>query len=178
MKPQRKVVVYIATSIDGFIAKPDDDLSFLSLVEKEGEDYGYADFIATVDTVIIGRKTYDWVVEHAAFPHTDKKTFVITHQQRPAEGNIQFYNGDLLTLIQSLQSTPGKSIFCDGGADIINQLLAFDVIDELTLSIVPVLLGEGTRLFHQQSKEQLFKLVNCRSFDTGLVQLQYQRKHK
>lgn len=79
----RKLILYIASSLDGFIAKPNDDLSFLSIVHKEGEDYGYADFISTVDTVILGRKTYDWVLNHAAFPHADKNAYVITSTERP-----------------------------------------------------------------------------------------------
>ena len=61
---ERKVILYIACSLDGYIAQPNDDLSFLSIVEKEGEDYGYADFIKKVDTVVLGRKTYDWIMKH------------------------------------------------------------------------------------------------------------------
>ncbi len=171
-------MVYIASSIDGFIAKPNDDLSFLSVVEKAGEDYGYADFIATVDTVIVGRKTYDWVLQHAAFPHADKQTFVITHQPKAAQGNIQFYNGDLVALVHQLKSLPGKTIFCDGGAAIVNQLLQHNLIDELIISVIPVLLGNGTRLFDTNRPEQLYSLVSSQSFDTGLVQLRYERKRQ
>lgn len=73
MENNRKVILYIATSLDGYIAKPNDDLSFLSLVQKEGEDYGYANFEKTIDTVILGRKTYDWVTKAVRhFPHADK----------------------------------------------------------------------------------------------------------
>jgi dihydrofolate reductase len=178
MENNRKLIVYIAASIDGFIAKPNDDLSFLSTVEKVGEDYGYADFIATIDTVIVGRKTYDWVLQHAAFPHADKQTFVITHTPRPAEGNIQFYNGDIVALIQQLKSSPGKHIFCDGGAAIVNLLLQYDLIDELIISVIPILLGNGTRLFATNRPEQLYSLISSQSFDTGLVQLKYERKRQ
>src|SRR6188768_2526127 len=96
----RKVIVYIATSADGYIAKPNDDLSFLSIVGKEGEDYGYADFIATVDTVIIGRKTYDWVrTQVPEFIHAEMDTYVITRTERPDIGKIRFYTGDLSDLV-------------------------------------------------------------------------------
>lgn len=178
MKVARKLVVYIACSIDGFIAAPNDDLNFLSVVDKEGEDYGYADFIATVDTVIVGRKTYDWVLQHAAFPHADKQTFVITHQQKAVEGNIQFYNGDMVALIQQIKSSPGKHIFCDGGAAIVNLLLQYDLIDELIISVIPILLGNGTRLFATNRPEQLYSLISSQSFETGLVQLKYERKRQ
>jgi dihydrofolate reductase len=76
--PNRKLLIYIATSLDGYIAATGDDLSFLSVVQKEGEDYGYHDFIKTVDTVILGRRTYDWVTSQVDFPHADKETYVIT----------------------------------------------------------------------------------------------------
>lgn len=178
MENNKKLIVYIAASIDGFIAKPNDDLSFLSMVEKVGEDYGYADFIATIDTVIVGRKTYDWVLQHATFPHADKQTFVITHTTRPEEGNIQFYNGDIVALIQQLKSSPGKHIFCDGGAAIVNLLLQHDLIDELIISVIPVLLGNGTRLFATDRPEQQYSLISSQSFDTGLVQLKYERKRQ
>jgi dihydrofolate reductase len=101
----RKVIVYIATSLDGYIAKPNDDLSFLSVVQKEGEDYGYADFINTVDTVILGRKTYDWVMTQVQeFPHADKNAYVITRTERPGTGKTIFYTGDLKSLILKLKN--------------------------------------------------------------------------
>ena len=111
----RNVVVYIACSLDGYIAKPNDDLSFLSIVEQEGEDYGYSAFINTVDTVFIGRKTYDWVMQQVpTFPHADKESYVITRTARPAEGNTSFYTGDVKTLVTQLKEKEGKNIFVDG----------------------------------------------------------------
>ena len=91
MANKRKVVLFIAASLDGFIAAPNDDLSFLSMVEKHGEDYGYASFIDTVDTVIVGRKTYDWVMKQVpVFPHQDKETYVITHHEKQQLGRQIF----------------------------------------------------------------------------------------
>jgi len=112
MNLDRKVVLYIAASLDGYIAKPNDDLSFLSIVQKEGEDYGYAAFISTVDTVILGRKTYEWVMRQLPeFSHADKETYVITRTERPSAGTVQFYAGKLKDLINRLKSEPGKNIF-------------------------------------------------------------------
>lgn len=170
----RKLILYIATSIDGFIAKPNDDLSFLSIVQEEGEDYGYTNFIETIDTVIVGRKTYDWVMaEVGEFPHADKESYVITRTHKPTEGKTTFYTGDLNTLVTRLKSEQGKNIFCDGGAEIANELLRKKLIDELIISVVPILLGEGTRLFKEGHPEQIFKLVSAKSFNKGLVQLHY-----
>lgn len=177
MDNARKLILYIAASLDGFIAKPNDDLSFLSLVEKEDEDYGYAEFISTIDTVIIGRKTYDWVKAHVPeYIHADKTTYVITRTAKPTIGKTEFYTGRLDELVKELKTKKGKNIFCDGGAEVVNALLQHGLIDEIILSLIPVLLGEGTRLFKDKAPEQVMTLVSARAYDTGLVQLHYRRK--
>ena len=175
----RKLSIFIATTLDGYIAKPNDDLSFLKLVEKEGEDYGYAEFTSTIDTIILGRKTYDWVVREIGSSHYDngeRNVYVITRTERPATGKTKFYTGDLSELIRQLKSEEGKNIYCDGGAEIINELLKNDLIDELIISVIPVLVGNGTRLFNDGRPEQQLELLTTKSFDTGLVQLHYKRK--
>ncbi|MCZ2129200.1 MAG: dihydrofolate reductase family protein [Bacteroidia bacterium] len=177
MENNRKVILYIATSLDGYIAKPNDDLSFLSLVQKEGEDYGYANFEKTIDTVILGRKTYDWVTKAVGhFPHADKNAYIITRTERPNIGKTVFYTGDLTELITKLKNENGKNIFCDGGAEIVNELLKNNLIDEFIISVIPVLLGNGTKLFKDGRPEQQLELVNAKKFDTGLTQLHYKRK--
>jgi dihydrofolate reductase len=170
----RKVILYIAASLDGYIAGPADDLSFLSMVESEGEDYGYADFIKTIDTVILGRKTYDWVMNHVTeFPHHDKETYVITHTPKPGFGKITFYSGNLKDLLAELKRNPGQNIFIDGGAQIVNELLMYHLIDEFIISVIPVLLGKGVRLFNDGRPEQQLELVSSKQYKTGLVQLHY-----
>lgn len=177
MQNERKVILYIASSLDSYIAKPNDDLSFLSIVEKEGEDYGYDQFIQSVDTVIIGRKTYDWVMKYVPeFVHKDKDSFVITRTTKPSEGKIQFYTGDLKELVIRLKQKEGKNIFVDGGAEIVNELMKHHLIDEIILSIIPVILGEGIKLFKDGIPEEKLILESSKSFDTGLVQLHYRIK--
>lgn len=175
----RKISLFIATSIDGYIAKSNDDLSFLKLVEKEGEDYGYAKFTNTIDTLIIGRKTYDYVLKEIGSSHYDngqRDVYVITRNPKPNVGRINFYTGDLVDLVKKLKSENGKDIYCDGGAEVINELLKYDLIDEYIISVIPVLLGSGTRLFKDGRPEQLLELLTTKVFDTGLVQLHYKRK--
>lgn len=173
----RKLILYISCTLDGYIAKPGDNLDFLDLVQKEGEDYGYGDFIKTVDTVIVGRKTYDWVISQGhEFHHSDKEAYIITRQQRPQKDNLSFYSGDLKTLVNELKEKDGKNIFCDGGAEIVNQLLKEKLIDEIILSVIPVVVGNGTRLFDNGRPEQELELISSQAFDTGLVQLHYQMK--
>lgn len=175
----RKVILYIATSVDGYIAKPNDDLSFLSLVEKQGEDYGYADFVQSVDTVIIGRKTYDWIMKMVPkFVHADKKTFVITRTAKASIGNTHFYTGSLRELVVTLKQEQGKNIFVDGGAEIVHELLKENIIDEFIISIIPVLVGDGIRLFKDGRPEQVLQLVSTKQFETGLTQLHYVRAVK
>lgn len=175
----RKLSLFIATSLDGYIAKPNDDLSFLKIVEKEGEDYGYTQFTNTIDTLIIGRKTYDYVANEIGASHYDngeRDVYVITRTKRPSVGRTTFYTGNLAELVKKLQSETGKNIYCDGGAEVITELLKHDLIDGFIISIIPILLGEGTRLFKDGRPEQMLELVGTQTFDTGLVQLHYKRK--
>ena len=174
MSANRKVILFISMSLDGYIAKPNDDLSFLSMVEKKDEDYGYDNFLASVDTVIVGRKTYDWVMNQVPeFPHAEKDTYVITKKPRTNNGKTIFYHGKLPALVQKLKSEVGKNIYCDGGAEIVNELLKNKLIDELIISIIPVLLGNGKRLFADGRQEQTLKLLQVETFETGLTKLHY-----
>lgn len=178
-KNMRKVSLFIATSLDGYIAKPNDDLSFLKIVEKEGEDYGYSEFTENIDTLIIGRKTYDYVLKELGSSHYDngkRDVYVITRTEKPNVGRTTFYTGNLTDLVKQLQSENGKNIYCDGGSEIINELLKNDLVDEFIISIVPVLLGNGTRLFKDGRPEQELQFVSAKTYETGLTQLYYKRK--
>ncbi|TNF43216.1 MAG: dihydrofolate reductase [Bacteroidetes bacterium] len=175
----RKLILYIACSLDGYIAKPNDDLGFLNIVQKEGEDYGYNEFVSTVDTIILGRKTYDWVQREIGTSHYDngeRNVYVITGTERPDVGKTKF-NGNLIDLVRQLKSENGKNIFCDGGSEIVNQLLSEKLIDEFIISVVPVLVGSGIRLFKDGRPEQELELVSVKNFETGLLQLHYKLKY-
>lgn len=176
---QGKSILYIACTLDGFIAGENNDLSFLSMVEKDGDDYyGYGDFIKTIDTIIMGRTTYDWVNQHAPeYVNSDKETYIITHSQKLSGiGNSQhlnLYSGNLQKLVTSLLSQ-SKRIFIEGGSEIIQQLLSGQLIDEFYIAIVPVLIGKGTPLFgNGDYPPQKLKLQEITKYDTGLVQLHY-----
>ncbi len=173
----RKLILYIAMSLDGYIAKHNDDLSFLSIVQEDGEDYGYSDFIKSVDTVILGRKTYDWVMKQVSkFSHSDKETYVITRTPKPDIGKTRFYNGDIKELIKNLKDKSVKNIFCDGGAEVVNVLMKNNLIDEYIISIIPIFLGQDIRLFNDERPETELELINCKSYKKGLVQLYYKTK--
>jgi dihydrofolate reductase len=151
----------------------------LKIVEKEGEDYGYAEFTARIDTIIIGRKTYDYVLKEIGASHYDngqRDIYVITRTERPQVGRTTFYTGNLTELVDRLKSESGKNIYCDGGAEVINELLKHDLIDEFIISVIPVLLGNGTRLFKDGRPEQILEFITTKTFETGLTQLHYKRK--
>jgi dihydrofolate reductase len=177
MMNDRKVILYIAMSLDGYIATPDDDLSFLSIVEQEGQDYGYSKFIETVDAVIVGRKTYDKVLSMGYdFPHSDKDAYIVTRTERPSIGTVKFYTGSLPDLVSNLKNAVGKNIFVDGGAETVHELLKDELIDEFYISIIPIMLGDGIPLFRKGRPELELNLLNVTSFEKGLAQLHYVRK--
>jgi len=176
---ERKVILYICMSLDGFIATEDDDISWLSVVEKEGEDYGYEEFSKSIDTYIVGRKTYDKVLQLTGgeFPQAEMfDCFVITRQERARENGVTFYNGDLKELIAGFKSGKGKNIYCDGGGEIVKLLMEKNLIDEYIVSVVPIILGEGKRLFSGDTPRINLTAQPIRYFETGMVQLHYIKK--
>jgi dihydrofolate reductase len=162
--------------MDGYIARPDGDISWLSTVESKGEDYGYSKFIETIDTVIMGRKTYHKVLTFAGeFPHKGRKCYIITRSKRSPMDNMEFYNGDIAALVKKIRSKEGKHIFLDGGAQLVNSYMKLDMIDEYIISIVPRFLGAGISLFPTGRPEVPLKLESAKSYPSGLVQLHYIR---
>lgn len=172
-------MLYISMSLDGYLATENDDLSWLSVVEKEGEDYGYNDFMDSVDTYIVGRKTHDKILDLTGgdFPAAKtNKCYVITREKRESNSEIEFYNGDIEVLINNLKSQEGKNIYCDGGAEIVKLLMSKNLIDEYIISIIPIFLGKGKRLFLGGIPTEKLSLLSAKDFDTGLVQLHYAAK--
>lgn len=172
----RKVKLYIAMSLDGYIAKEDNNIDFLSVVSSPGEDYGYAEFTAGVDTVVWGRKTYDTVLSFGVdFPHADKKVWVLSRSRKGKDKNVEYFS-DVPALIEQLKKAKGKDIYCDGGGELVYELLNHSLIDQLVVSVIPHLLGSGVRLFRDGRPEQSLKLKKSVSFPSGLVQLWYDKK--
>ena len=174
----RKVILYISMSVDGFLATKDNDLSWLSIVEKEGEDYGYGAFTNQVDTYIVGRKTYDIIkgLLGGDFPQAKQyECYVITRQSLENDDGVQFYNGDISELIARLKAKSGGHIYCDGGAEIVQMLMKQNLIDEYIISVIPIMLGEGIRLFKGGIDKISLKAKPSTYFESGLVQLHYEK---
>lgn len=173
----RKVKLFIALSLDGYIAGPDDDLSFLS--RFEGEDFGHTEFSETVDTYIVGRRTYEVVMEIAGnFPAADQyeHCYVVTRQDLPDQPGITFYQGDGVELVRKLKAKPGKDIYCDGGAQLIKSLMQERLVDEFTLFLMPIFLGDGIQLFPGGIPETALALHSTQAYGNGAVRLVYQLK--
>lgn len=169
--------VFIATSIDGYIARPDGTFDFLSIVERPGEDYGFAEFFATVDALVIGRNTYETALGFPEWPYAGKRCVVLTHREAPSVHGEQFFAGEPAALVDQLGLSGAQRLYVDGGA-VIRQFLLEGLIDDLTLSVIPVLLGNGIPLFGPELPEQRLALQNSRAYDSGLVQLTYARSPK
>jgi len=174
----RKVKLYIATSLDNFIARPNGDIDWLeSIHAAEDEDYGYGAFYKGIDTTVMGMATYRQILGFdVPFPYPDKRNYVLTRQKGLAgDAHVQFVCDDIIGFIKTLKSKPGKDIWLVGGAQINTLFLEHGLIDEMILSRMPILIGRGIPLFTDHAAEQLFHLDQCKSFKNGVVQLTYKK---
>ncbi|MDO4459720.1 MAG: dihydrofolate reductase family protein [Clostridia bacterium] len=172
---QRSVTVYIGTSLDGYIATKDDSLEWLLNTPGDG-DNGFGEFYNTVDTVIMGRRTYDWILEHdGVSPYPDKEVYVYTRGEHENHDNITFTSEDISALIHRLKEKNGGRIWIVGGAEVIKICRENKLIDEYILSISPVILGEGISLFAEGVKEEL-KLFTIKNYGE-FAELHYIKKN-
>jgi dihydrofolate reductase len=165
--------VFIAASLDGFIARRDGGIDWLSIVETPGEDYGYAKFFAGVDALILGRRTYDTVLGFPAWPYGDKRCVVLTHNPPPSRHGERFHTGPPAPLLTALHADGVRRVYVDGGA-VIQLFLREGLIDDITLSIIPVVLGDGIPLFAGGGPGRRLRLAGSQAFPSGLVQLTYE----
>ena len=169
--PRPKVSVYIATSADGYIARDDDRIDFLDRVQG-ADDYGYAAFFASIDTLVMGRSTYDVVLGFADWPFAGKRVVVLTNRDFESRHGEERHAGELAPLLERLAGEGARHVYLDGG-QVVQQGLAEGVVDELTISVVPVLLGSGRSLFRRGLPERGLALSSAESYASGLVQLRY-----
>ncbi len=168
MPPQCSV--FIATSLDGFIAKADGGIDWLKIHDLAAEPNGYADFIATCDAIVIGRGTYETVLGFGGWFYADKRVVVMTHRHYEAGHGEQFVAGDPRDVIASLGAA--KRVYIDGGK-VIQQFFAADLIDDVTVGVLPIVLGGGIRLFPGGEGEHRLELEGSRVYKSGMVQLSY-----
>ncbi|HEY1086692.1 MAG TPA: dihydrofolate reductase family protein [Archangium sp.] len=160
--------VFIATSVDGFIARRDGGIDWLSRVERPGEDYGFAAFFETVDALVMGRNTWEIVKAFPTWPYGDKRVIVLTHRPLSPVKNEETFSGEPRALVEKLGAEGVRRVYVDGGV-VIQSFLRAGLVDELTVSQIPVLLGEGIPLFAGAGRETALQLVESRAFDSGLI---------
>jgi dihydrofolate reductase len=165
--------VFVGTSVDGFIARPNGDLDFLPV--GGGEPHGYDEFIASVDTIVIGRKTFETVLGFESWPYGEKRVVVLS--SRPlalstARGRVEQMGGSPAEICSRLESSGARHVYVDGGVTIQGFLRA-GLIQRLVITRVPVLIGEGIPLFGSLPEDIQLQHVSTRQYPSGLVQSEY-----
>ena len=162
-----KILVYIATSLDGYIARKNGSIDWL----PESSESSYDAFYKSIDTVIMGKTTYDQVLTFGEYPYKDKKSFVFSKTRKNNDDNVEFVS-DIEKFVKDGFSGAGKNIWLVGGAKIIASFLKIGVVDEIITTIIPVLLGKGIPLFQNIENKINLELVKTEKYDQ-LVDLHY-----
>lgn len=180
MKARRKIIVYIATSADGYIARPNGDVEWLNR-RPQTADYGMRAFYRTIDTILWGRKTYDWLLNYykkngkkGAMFDTKVANYVFsrTPPRRPAAG-VEFVSQPVKAFSRRLRATPGKHIWMMGGGELIASFLDAGEIDEFDIHVIPTLIGDGIPLIAPRHRDVPLRLRSARKFPDGVVRLRY-----
>ncbi|MFN8393763.1 MAG: dihydrofolate reductase family protein [Bacteroidia bacterium] len=174
------VILFVATTIDGYIARPDGNIDWLNAIpEPDSGDYGYAELLAGIGSVVMGRKTYEEVLGFGVeWPYSDYKTVIVTRNREFAVSTPSTYvlQTGIAEGMAELERETGKDIWLVGGGELVAEFLRLDLVDKMVISVVPLVLGEGIPLFPGRSKESAWTLVEAKAFNTGLVNLVYLRK--
>ncbi|MEI6062317.1 MAG: dihydrofolate reductase family protein [Bacteroidota bacterium] len=175
-----KVVLYIAVSLDGYIARPDGNLDWLFALPNPGQiDHGYAEFLSTIGDIVMGRSTYNEIIGFDMdWPYKGINTYVIsnnTELKLSSPGTFLLSDG-IPGFIDNLKTNSPKDIWLTGGGKLVACFLAKGLIDRMILSLIPVILGEGIPLFPGKLPESGWALSNVESFTTGVVSLTYDKK--
>lgn len=172
--------VFIATSLDGFIARSDDEIDWLDAANAStpaGEDCGYSAFMESVDFLVMGRKTYEKVLSFDNWPYENKPVIVLSSKKiefsRDLAQTVSWSAESPKELYERLSRQGAKRLYIDGGVTI-QRFMAEGLINDLTITIIPVILGSGKPLFGKLDKDISLKHVATKTFDFGFVQLTYE----
>jgi len=170
-----KISVFIGTSLDGFIARHNGEFDFLP--PGGGEPHGYDEFIASVDTIVIGRKTFETVLAMTPWPYGKKRVVVLS--SRPIDfstvkGKVEQMSGAPAEIVSRLAATGAHHLYVDGGITIIQNFLRAGLVQRLIITRVPVLIGEGIPLFGALPRDIPLRHISTKSYPSGLVSSEYQ----
>ena len=175
MTKGRRVIVHIATSADGYIARSDGDLEWLTSRPAPEGFYGMNAFMKSIDTKVLGRKTYEVSLRMGARFDGRNRSIVFSRQSPPADAppGVEFANEPIAPFVSRLREEPGKDIWLMGGGEIIASFLDEDAIDEFVISVVPVFIGDGIPLIAPRHRHVHLDLDSVERFEDGLVQMRY-----
>jgi dihydrofolate reductase len=172
---RRKVIVHIATSADGYIARPDGDIEWLTSRPAPEGFYGMEAFMRSIDTMVLGRKTYEASLRLGAKFDSKSRTIVFSRQPPPVDipSGVEFVNEPVGPFVRRLRAQPGKDIWLMGGGELIASFLDAHAVDEFVISVVPVFIGDGIPLIARRPRQVPLTLQSVERFDDGLVKLHY-----
>ena len=184
MSNRRKIITYIATSADGYIARKDGSVDWLDRPRVKG-DYGIGKFYRSIDTILWGRKTYEMALgfqaEGNAGAESDSKIKNYAFSRRPPKKTapgFEFVKEPIKKFAKRLRSQKGKAIWMMGGAGIIGSFLDEGEIDEFIIHVIPTFIGEGIPLIAPRHRTVPLKLLSCKKFSDGVVRLHYEVRQK
>lgn len=176
----RKVILYIAVSLDGYIADSEGKIDWLGGQDENYEgDYGYGEFISDVDTVVMGMNTYQQITTELSpekWPYENKRVYVFTHREMDDGRNLAFIQKNAEKFMAELKLKQGKNIWICGGADLANQFMKAGLIDEYHLTIMPVILGKGIPLFSHDHPEIRLQIERVQEIH-GVIDIVYSNYH-
>ncbi|CDN30507.1 Dihydrofolate reductase [Mucinivorans hirudinis] len=175
----KKIKLYIAVSLDGYIATPDGGIEWLNeITNPTDEDHSYNALLASVDTVLMGGRTYHEIIGFGVpWPYKDKQTYVISRNNTNVtpDERVEFITENIYAEIATLKTQDGKDIWLVGGGKLTTMLLNHELIDEMQIAIVPIVLGAGLPLFPNNPLKSKWTLKESKSYDTGLVVSTYEK---
>jgi dihydrofolate reductase len=176
---RRTVTLHMVSSLDGFIAKKNNDVSWLNSAGSVYEggltisDEEAEAFVKSIDCYVMGSRTYEHALE-LGWPYGDSPAIVVTNRKLPStKKTVEFYSGDLKTLVDARLAPRYRNIWLVGGAMLCQRFLELGLVDEIVLTMAPVLLGDGLRLFGGSPPERRWNLKNVAAYKNGFVELSY-----
>ena len=173
------VTLHVVSSLDGFIAKHDNSVSWLDssgeVYERGVSEESAEEVVKAIDCYVLGSRTYEHALQ-LGWPYGDTPTVVVTNRELPStRKSVEFYSGDLKRLVDEILAPRYRNIWLVGGAILCQSFLRLGLVDEIRLVIIPVLLGEGLRLFDNSGPEERWHLKDVVAYKTGIVELLYRR---
>jgi len=167
----RKIVYFVTASLDGFIARPNGDIDWLMQAEGN-EDFGFATFLESIDTVVQGRNTYEQVLTFGPYPYVEKKNFVFSRKLLQCQ-HAEVVRQPVSDFVRWVHSQPGKDVWLVGGGQLAASFLHVGAIDQLKVFIQPIVLGEGLPLIAHIGRDTRLNVTHSHTFGQGLVQIDY-----